>query len=63
MCGFQNLTRFIIRRQRSPRTLQQPLRVSKQIVQMLIGREDGRVEPKADVEDRLLVVDPLDVRS
>lgn len=31
-------------------------------MQVLIGRDDRRVEPEADREDRSLVVDPLNVR-
>lgn len=57
----QDLASFTLRRNRPTSAFNQSFSVRKQIVQMLVGRENCRVQPEVEVEDGLLVVNPLHV--
>lgn len=57
----QNLTSFTLRWNRPTSAFNQSFSVRKQIMQMLVCRENCRVQPEVEVEDGFLVVNPLHV--
>jgi hypothetical protein len=63
MSSLQNLACLRLGRNRSTSALNQSLSMCEQVMQMLVCREYGRVESEAHIENGLLVVDPLNVRT
>lgn len=56
----QNLAGFTVRRNRTTSAFSQSFSVRKQIMQVLIRREDCRVQTEIDIENRFLIIDPCD---
>lgn len=61
MSSLEDLASFTVRWNRASSAFDQPLGESEQVVQMLVGREDGGVQTKVQAENRLLVINPLNV--